>query len=164
MFFIPSAVVLVLAVVATARPASELLATQNIGVTFPPAILHSNSSFIRTTGGLIPTTRAPIASVSGNTSNTSNVTSDDSYSAASLCNAQSLSYSLAAQSWSSLAAPATGCSTFLSSIVASLKDTVAHVDWTTLCDGHARTPSDFTYPPTTSVSYTHLTLPTKRIV
>ncbi|KAK3116914.1 hypothetical protein LTR53_002210 [Teratosphaeriaceae sp. CCFEE 6253] len=112
--------------------ASQLLATVNIGL-------------------LLPTSSAYSSSLS-NTTVTSNATTaivEHGLPAASRCNEERLSYSRASREWEAVVTDPASCSTTHYSIKVTGIDSAVSIDWTTLCDGHPRTPSGFIYPTTT---------------
>ena len=83
--------------------------------------------------------------------------SRDNYAEASACNAARISYSQSVQKWETptlyrTSPVTTDCSSSLVTYTWTNLDTDASHTWITYCDGHPRTPADFTYPVTHGTS------------
>ena len=109
--------------------------------------------------------------LSTTTISNSNTTFENSYAQARACNAAEISYSEAKQIRETPVTSiyqTTNWSSWLHTYTATFLDAAQSPLWTTYCDGHPRTLRNFTRTNVVStqstVSYTHLTLPTKRIV
>ncbi|KAK4565444.1 hypothetical protein LTR86_004061 [Recurvomyces mirabilis] len=125
---------------------SEYLATVNIGITVPPLSSYSNS-----TQDGIQSATASLSSVISRINGT-NTTLDAGHLAASICNQQRISYSLASEAWQTMVAPTTNCSTSTNTYGITQEDHAINIEWTTFCDGHPRTPYNFTYSLTTKMT------------
>ncbi|KAK0823546.1 hypothetical protein LTR73_008450 [Friedmanniomyces endolithicus] len=138
-----------------ARSASvnEFLATENVGFT-PLRSFTTSSNSTKTFPSLSIDRTVPASAsgtvdgnrTSGNCSQCTNAAFSNGIEAASRCNNERISYSLASESWDALVSPTVDCSITTYSYGFQSIDTTLPIPWTTFCDGHPRTPSGFTYP------------------